>query len=92
MTHMNLSTKPETDSQTENRLVVAEGVGGGGETEWEFGISRCKLVYVEWITNRFLLYSTGTNIQYPIINHNGKEYNIYMHYIDNWITLLYSRN
>ena len=24
---MNLSTKPETDSQTENRLMVAEGVG-----------------------------------------------------------------
>ena len=30
--------------------------------DWEFGISRCKLVYTEWI-NKFLLYSTGSYIQ-----------------------------
>ena len=28
----------------ENRLVVAGG-GGEGRTDWEFGISRCKLIY-----------------------------------------------
>ena len=27
-----------------------------------------------WINNRVLLYSTGSCIQYPLINHNGKEY------------------
>ena len=44
--------------------------------EWEFWISRCRLLYVsiEWINNRVLLYSTGNYIQYPVINHNGKEY------------------
>ena len=41
---------------------------------WEFGISRCKLLYGEWINNKVLLYSTGNYIQYPVINHNGKEY------------------
>ena len=41
---------------------------------WEFGISRCKLVYIEWINNRVLLYSTENYIQCPVINHNGKEY------------------
>ena len=46
----------------------------GGGMDWEFGISRCKLLYIEWINNNFLLYSTGNCIQYPIINHNGKEY------------------
>ena len=40
--------------------------------------------------NRILLYSTGNYIQYPMINHYGKEC-IYT-YIYNWITLLYSRN
>ena len=42
--------------------------------DWEFGISRCKLLYIEWIDNKVLLYSTGKYIQYPVIKHNGKEY------------------
>ena len=35
---------------------------------------RCKLLYIEWINNKVLLYSTGNYIQYPMINHNEKEY------------------
>ena len=46
----------------ENRLVVAKGEGGGEGMEWEFGVSRCKLVYIEWINNKVLLYSTGNYI------------------------------
>ena len=41
--------------------------------DWEFGVSRCKLLYKEWI-NKVLLYSTGNYIQYSLIKHNGKEY------------------
>ena len=37
------------------------------------GVSRCKLLYIEWV-NKALLDSTGNYIQYPGINHNGKEY------------------
>ena len=40
----------------------------------EFGLSRGKLLYIEWINNKILLYSTGNYIQYPVIKHNGKEY------------------
>ena len=58
----------------EHRLVVAKGEGGGGGVEWEFGVSRCKHLYREWINNKVLLYSTENYIQYPMINHNGKEY------------------
>ena len=50
--------------------------------EWEFGISRCKLVYTGWVNNNVPLYSTGNYIQYPVTNHNGKEYQkecIYMY-------------
>ena len=36
----------------ENRLVVAKGEGGGGGMGWESGISRCKLLYMEWINNK----------------------------------------
>ena len=31
--------------------------GGGGD--WEFGVNRCKLLLLEWISNGILLYSTG---------------------------------
>ena len=54
--------------------MVAKGEVGGEGMEWEFGISRCKLVCIGWINNKVLLYSTGNSIQYPIINHSGKEY------------------
>ena len=57
----------------ENRLVVAKGEEVGGGMEWEVGVNRCKLLNMEWI-NKALLYSTGNYIQYPMINHNGKEY------------------
>ena len=35
--------------------MVAEGEGGRGRVDWEFDMSRCKLVYREWI-NKVLLY------------------------------------
>ena len=40
----------------------------------EFGVGRCKLLHLEWINTKVLLYSTGSYSQYPEINHNGKEY------------------
>ena len=49
--------------------------------DWEFGISRCKLLYIEWINNKVLLYSTG---KYRVIKHNGKEYEkecVYMYHV-----------
>ena len=54
------------------------GRGGGGGKDWEFGISRCNLVCLGWINNKVLLYSTGNYIQYPVINHNGNEYEKYI--------------
>ena len=47
---------------------------GGGGIDWEFGISKCKLVHRECINNKTLLYNTENYVQYPVINHNGKEY------------------
>ena len=56
----------------EDRLAAAKEEGVEGGTDWEFGISRCKLVYIRWINNKILLCSTGNYIQYPMINHSGK--------------------
>ena len=71
MTQMNLSMKYKQKFITP--LVVAKGEGFRGGTEWEVGISRCKLLFVEQI-NKVLPYSTENYIQYPMINHNGKEH------------------
>ena len=46
---------------------------GGKEMDWEFGVSEYKPLYRERINNNVLLYSRGNNIQYPVINHSGKE-------------------
>ena len=54
--------------------MVAKGEGAGAGMEWEVGVSRCELLYIEWINNKGLLYSTGNYMHYPMINHNGKEY------------------
>ena len=41
--------------------------------EWEFGVSKCRILYMGWISCKVLLYSTDY-IQYPMINRDGKEY------------------
>ena len=54
----------------ENRLVVAKG-----EREWDgkvFGVSRGKLLHLEWISNQVLLYSIGTYIQSLGMYHDGR--------------------
>ena len=78
MTQMNLSTQQKQSHTQRIDLWLPSGGGGGrgggGGMDREFGINRCKLLYTGWINNKVLLYSTGNYIQYPIINHNGKEY------------------
>ena len=55
----------------ENRLVVGKGEGRGSGMNREFGVSRCKLLYLQWVDNRVLLYSTENSIQSPGIDHDG---------------------
>ena len=45
-----------------NILVLAKEGGDTGGKDWEFGISICKLSYMEWKNNKVLLYSTGNDI------------------------------
>ena len=72
----------ETGTDLENKLLVAREKGGGGEMDWEFGVGRCKLSYLEWIHSKVLLYSTGNYIQYPGVNNNGKEHKKRMYELD----------
>ena len=43
------------------------GGGGGSEMDWEFGVTRCKLLHLDWI-------STGNFIQSLMMEHDGKYY------------------
>ena len=46
-----------------DRLMVAKrDMGEKGGVDWEFGISRYKLLYIDWINNKVPLYSTGNYI------------------------------
>ena len=56
----------------ENRLVVAKGEGKESGIDWKFGVSRCKLLHLEWISNEVLGYSTENYIQPPGIDPDGK--------------------
>ena len=80
---MNLSVKQkQTHRHREQTCGCQGGRGGGSGMNWEFGVGSCKLLHVEWINHKVLLYSTGNYIQYPVINNNGKEYEkecIYMY-------------
>ena len=74
MAQMNLSTYRNRLTDIENRLVVAKGKDVGAGLKWEIGVSRCKLLYIEWINNKVPLCSKENHIQYPMINYYGKEY------------------
>ena len=52
--------------------MAAKREGGGSEMDWEFGVSRCKQLHVEWISNEVLLYSTGKYIQTLGIDNDGR--------------------
>ena len=43
----------------ENRCVVAKGEGDWRGMEGEFGVSRCKLVYIKWIITIFYCIAQG---------------------------------
>ena len=73
MAQMNLSTKQKQTHRHRDQTVVARGERGERGMYWEFEVGRRKLLHLEWINNKVLLYTTGDYIQSPGINHNGKQ-------------------
>ena len=70
--HMwNLSGKQKWTQGRREQTSVCQGGRSWGRAG--LGVWGYKLLYVEWINNKVLPYSTGNYIQYPVINHNGKE-------------------
>ena len=69
---MKLSTKQKETHRHVEQICGCQGGGGGSGIGWEFGVSRCKLLHLEGISNEALLYSTGTYIQSFGIDHDGR--------------------
>ena len=67
---MNWSMKQKQTHRHGGQTCGCQG-GGGGGMHWEFGISRCKILYIEWI-NKVLLCRTGNFIHHPVISHSKK--------------------
>ena len=69
---MNLPTKQKQTYGHGEQTCGCQGRGGGSGREGEFGVSRCKLLHLERISNEVLLYSTGNYIRLLGIDHDGR--------------------
>jgi len=52
-------------------LWLLRGRGGSG-MDWEFEVSRCRQLHLEWISGEVLLYRTENYIQSVVMEHDGR--------------------
>ena len=69
------SRKTDYSVSNDNNTIEALKKMFRGGVDRQFGIQRCKLVYIELTDNKVLIYGSGNYIQYPVINHS----HIYMY-------------
>ena len=67
-----------------------QGGGGGSGMDREFGVNRCKLLPLEWISGEILFYSTCNYIQSLMMEHDNVRKRMYICICD-WVTMTYSR-
>ena len=68
---MNLSIEKKKTHGHREQTCGYQAAGGGNGKDWDFWISRCKLLHFEWISNEILLYSTGSYFQSLLMEHDG---------------------
>ena len=64
---MNLSMKQKQTHRNGKQIC---GCQEEEEMGREFGISRCKLLYIGWINNKVQQHNTENYIKYTVMNHN----------------------
>ena len=72
MAQMNLSTELKQTHRHNEQTCGCQGGMGGSGMDWEFGVSRCKLLHLEWMSNEVLLYSPGNYIQSFVKEHDRR--------------------
>ena len=50
------------------------GKWGGSGMDGVFGVGRCRLLHLEWISNGVLLYNTGNYVLSLGLEHDGRQY------------------
>ena len=68
---MNLSTKKKLTHGHREQICVCQEGGEASGMDGEFGVSRCKLLHLEWISNEILLCITENYIQSLVMKHDG---------------------
>ena len=63
---------PSTKQKQTHRQRESGGRGLGSGMDREFGVSRCKLLHLEWTSSEVLLHSAGNHIQSLGIDHDGR--------------------
>ena len=56
---MNLSAKQKKTHKHREQTCGCQGEEGESGIDWEFGVSRFKLLHLEWINNMILMYNTN---------------------------------
>ena len=80
---MNLSTEKKHTCGLGEQTCGCQGGEKESRMDGEFGVNRCKLSHLEWISNEILLYSTGSYTQSHVMEHDGigscDKKNVYMY-------------
>ena len=66
---MNLSMKQKQTHRGQTCCCQGEG----GRMDWEFGISRCRPLYIGLINKKILPYGIANYIQYPVLAIRAKN-------------------
>ena len=61
MAQMYPSTKQKQTHRRREQTCGCQGGGGGSGMDWEFGVTRCKLLHLEWINRSSCRGSMETN-------------------------------
>ena len=69
---MNLSTEKKQTHGHREWTCGCQGGGGRSGRDWKFGVNRCKLLQLEWISKELLLYGTENYLQSLVIEHDGR--------------------
>ena len=70
---MNLGTEQKQTHRHREKTCGCQGGGGRSGMDRESGVSSCKLLHLEWISNEVLLCAPGTYIQSLGIEKDGRE-------------------
>ena len=70
---MNLSIENKQTHGHREQTCGCQGGGQGSGVDGDWGVSRCKLLHLEWKSNEIPLYSTGNSIHSRVMERDGGE-------------------